>query len=265
MHLPLSATEPAAPHPQLAPSVSLSKSNIEKPAFEANRGIGDTIRLACDLTLTFGTGKQIHFGAGRGVRLCHVDNWRGGDDIVIAVEKDWGTSNHYLAAMMRAEAELAGLEGLILGGFHLDPTGAVLADSFWDIADRDADAAREGNFERMVSLFITNQMRGYPTDLDDLKAADLGDPLTLALCPKARREADRRLADRDLADDAVAYDREGRVERLANILIGYLKPNGEGWDVARRAGYPSRELGDIWPDVVARVSTLTTPLNAECH
>jgi hypothetical protein len=105
----------------------------------------------------------------------------------------------------------------------------------------------------MAELFVTNERRGYPTTLDDLEAAGFsGVDITLHV-PAARRIAREAMADRDVSQSPVDYDPIARIEKAAGIMAGVVGA-GEGviFDALRREGFATRELGNLYPRIIAR-------------
>lgn len=249
----------ATPHPS---QVRLEKPG-NGPAFRALPA--GEIRTTGQLRIIFASGSATIFAAEHGILLHDPASWQNGERIVIVTERRGFSGRWGLTAMRQATAEAEDRVQCILGGFDLDQTGAVLADSFYDIAADQAAIEATDKFARLVDLLVHNKQLGHTTDLDDLKAAGLADAATLQRYNEAVQEADRRTADRDIAESPVDYEREHRLARLANLLIGHFEKDGEGWDVARRAGFPSRELGELWPEATQKVGEMLCSDKAGAH
>ncbi|MET3925580.1 hypothetical protein [Devosia sp. 2618] len=119
--------------------------------------------------------------------------------------------------------------------------------------------------DRMADLFIRNKRNGYDTDLADLRAEDFSEHEILTLPAKARKLADKALADRDTRDDAVTYDRPRRIEKLSTLLLGLFDKDGDAWALARRSGFSTRELTDLWPDARHRIGEIIETIGREAH
>lgn len=253
----------ATPHPF---QVRLEKPGTG-PAFRAlpPGALGSQIRTTGQLRIIFASGSATIFAAEHGILLHDPASWQNGERIVIVIERHGFAGRWGLTAMRQATAEAEDRVQCILGGFDLDQTGAVLADSFYDIAADQAATEATDKFARLVDLLVHNKQLGHTTDLDDLKDAGLADASTLQRYNEAVQEADRRTADRDIAESPVEYEREHRLARLASLLIGHFEKDGEGWYVARRAGFPSRELGELWPEATQMVGQMLCSDKAGAH
>jgi len=106
---------------------------------------------------------------------------------------------------------------------------------------------------RMAELVVANARKGYITTIEDLRAEDFTDAEIAIHFPAARRIANAELADRDVAEDAVHYDRASRIETAANIVAGMiLSDSGAIHGTLRRAGFPTKELGQLYPEIIDR-------------
>ncbi|WEK04536.1 MAG: hypothetical protein P0Y65_20565 [Candidatus Devosia phytovorans] len=110
---------------------------------------------------------------------------------------------------------------------------------------------------RMAELFIRNDRLGYPTTKDDLEAEGFTPGEIIRLYAAARRIAKETLASRDVASAGADYDREGRVEKAAHLVAGQILSNeGLIFETLRKSGFPTKELAEIYPDVIDRTCRL---------
>ncbi|WP_173087323.1 hypothetical protein [Devosia sp. 1635] len=122
---------------------------------------------------------------------------------------------------------------------------------------RRSDMGEDTLANRMAELVVANARKGYPTTLEDLHAEDFTSDEITTHFPAARRIANRVLKDRDVADDAVEYDRAGRIEKAANIVAGMiLSDSGSIITTLRSSGFPTKELGQLYPEIIDRTVAL---------
>ncbi|HEV7344178.1 MAG TPA: hypothetical protein VGN60_00905 [Devosia sp.] len=198
------------------------------------------------------TGTSIAFVAGEEVHLAKPEDWIGGESIVIVVEtrtiildpaKPLG-----LTALPR---RLANHGDTVVGGFDLAPDCAVLAGSMWDANLKSAapTPAPEA-VERMADIFIARQRDGFDdTTHHDLVREGVSESDIVAHYDAAVARAARMPRDRDVADAGASYDRQARVMRGANALVGELDPN-RVHTTLRLAGLSTPEIGNLFDDII---------------
>jgi hypothetical protein len=107
--------------------------------------------------------------------------------------------------------------------------------------------------ERMASVLVTLTQRGrdvLPADLEreGFKPAEIA-----AHLPAATKLADEKLT-RDVHADVAGYDREERIRTGALIIRGLMPDPGTIHVALRSAGYATLEVGDLWPELIARAA-----------
>lgn len=119
---------------------------------------------------------------------------------------------------------------------------------------------------RMAEVFIKNERRGYPTTLEDLETEGFNTTDIVMHTPAARRIARESMADRDIAASPVEYDRPARVEKGARLMADLIGANdGMIFAKIRESGFPTKELGQLYPDMIARASVLLATQRAEAN
>ena len=116
---------------------------------------------------------------------------------------------------------------------------------------------------RMAELFVRNARKGYETTREDLEADDFSSVDIIRCHADARRIARDTLAARDVAESA-EYDRAGRIEKAAQLVAGMIT-SGEGplFVTLRQNGYPTTELGKLYPEIIARACAILAGNTAE--
>ena len=240
--------------------------NGEGPAFRAR---GSQIYAATQLRVIFANGAAAGFSEGAGVMLHAPDSWLGGDRIVIIVDKISFTSDWRLVAMRRALAESEDIMHCAVGGFDLDPSGAVLADSFWDIAEAQADAEPEQiepNIDpvaaQMRDIILAKAADGEPTTEDDLAH------FTLAQIKDhfpAARAAANKIVVREVGDGRGFESRAQLLNRATTALLRSFPEHAAIFACLRRQGLTESEILDIWPDVIPAAAMAFQRLHEKAH
>lgn len=265
--VPTAGRADAPPHPF---QVRLEKRG-ERPAFHAlpEGALGSQIRATSKLRVQFANGSAIGFDAECGVALHSPEKWQGKDSIVIIVDKVWFTAEHRLTAVRQADAESKGIMHIALGGFRLDPTGAILADSFWDIAELSPVAEPElvePNIHpvaaQMRDIILAKSAEAEPTTEDDLAHYTLAD--IKAHFPAAR-EAANKIVVRQLDDGRGFESRAQLLSRATTALLRSLPEHAAIFGCLRRQGLSESEILDIWPDVIPAAAMAFQRLHAKAH
>lgn len=107
--------------------------------------------------------------------------------------------------------------------------------------------------ERMSAVLVRVIRQGR-----DVLAADLEregfKPADIAThMPAASKLADEQLS-RDVYADIKGYDREERIRTGARIIRGLMPDPGTIHSTLRMAGFETLEVGDLWPELIARAA-----------
>jgi hypothetical protein len=115
------------------------------------------------------------------------------------------------------------------------------------------DPARPSILERMAAVIIRKSKDGQPTHVTDLEHAGFTGGQIAAHMPAASRMATETVV-RDIHADIDGYDRNSRVALGARIITGMLPDAGQMHVALRQAGFPSPEVGDLWPEIIAHAA-----------
>jgi hypothetical protein len=122
--------------------------------------------------------------------------------------------------------------------------------------------------ERMVEVIRRQQRDGQPTTRDDFHQAeetcDLSDAELNGHIGQAKRLANVGTVRHDQPGrpvDPWEYDRDYRSERVsfgARIIAGMLPEPGDLFVALRNRGFCTREIGALWPEIIAEAALLFT-------
>lgn len=107
--------------------------------------------------------------------------------------------------------------------------------------------------ERMASVLVKLSHRGRDVLAADLEREGFKASEIAAHLPAASVLADEQLT-RDVRRDIEGYDREARIRTGALIVRGLMPDPGMIYTTLRHAGFETLEVGDLWPDIIARAA-----------
>lgn len=263
--IPAPTATPTVSHPY---QVRLEKEG-DACAFRAlpANAIGGPLRSTGKLRIIFATGNATAIEADRGILLHKSDTWQPGERIVIIVDKVSFTDQWRLLAMRQVDAEREDILHCALGGFDLDHTGAVLADSFFDIveapvAPEPVEPGIHPTCARMRDIILANNADGLTTDEKHLKRF-------------TREEMDAHWEDAKAAADAITvreldgdrgYEtRTQRLERAVTAALAEMREKPLLILALRRVGFSDKEVVDLWPDLIPATAAKWQSLMSKTH
>jgi hypothetical protein len=230
--------------PQLVTSASPAPTPC---AFHAAPG-DSVIRLVRDIAVHFPlSGVSLNFAAGTTIELLCPHRWEGGDPMVIAATPLF-TDRRMLVALPR---RLNDPDDIVLGGFDLDASGAVLAGSFWDAnLDDSPTPPADPVIVQMADYFVARRRDGFEdTTHVDLVREGFAETDIRAFHAAATNLATEQLRDADIDEGRTHYDRAARVRLGATALSGELDPN-RLHTTLRLAGLSTPEIGKLFDEII---------------
>ena len=107
--------------------------------------------------------------------------------------------------------------------------------------------------ERMAAVLVRISHRGRDVMAADLEREGFRPADIAAHLPAASKLADAELS-REVRADTKGYDREARIRTGALIIRGLMPDPGTIHVALRTAGYETLEVGDLWPELIARAA-----------
>ena len=216
-----------------------------------------TVTRAFEINWPF-TGQSQSFQAGASVELLCPEQWEGGDIMVIVATPLFSDTQLLVALPKRLQDP----GDLVLGGFDLDSSGAVLAGSLWDANLESVAPPADPVVTQMADYFVERRRDGFDdTTHIDLVRHGFAEADILRHHGAATTLAAEQLRDTDIAEARTSYDRQARVMQGAAALAGELDPN-RVHTTLRHAGLSTREIGDLFDDIIGESMRLVREGNA---
>lgn len=107
--------------------------------------------------------------------------------------------------------------------------------------------------ERMAAVLVRLSRRGRDVLAADLEREGFKPAEIATHLPAASKLADQQLT-RDVHADVAGYDRQERIRTGALIIRGLMPDPGTIHVALRTAGFATVEVGDLWPELIARAA-----------
>lgn len=107
--------------------------------------------------------------------------------------------------------------------------------------------------ERMAAVLVRLSRRGRDVLAADLEREGFKPAEIATHLPAASKLADEQLS-RDVYADIKGYDREARIRKGATLIRGLMPDPGAIHSTLRMAGFETLEVGDLWPELIARAA-----------
>ncbi len=107
--------------------------------------------------------------------------------------------------------------------------------------------------ERMAAVLVRLSRRGRDVMAADLEREGFKPAEISTHLPAASKLADEQLT-RDVNADVAGYNRQERIRTGALIIRGLMPDPGTIHVALRTAGFETLEVGDLWPELIARAA-----------
>jgi hypothetical protein len=251
----------AAPSPTLVnlatvPSCAFAAVGAPHALIEVVRGFSVHLPFVGNLVLAYPVGTVVEAEC--------VEAWGASDAMAIVARRPPYT-HHGLFAVPRRSMRPS---DILLGGFDLSHSGAVLASSFWDANLEDHDGAINDagtpTAQRIAEIFIERARDGFAdTTATDLVREGISERDAMQHYEAGAAIAAGQLRDTELSADRIAYSRQVRVMVGANAVAGLLLTDAGAINTAcRLAGLHTAEVGSLYDDIIGEAMRLVREARA---